>query len=212
MVMTLVSFSVTDNFAQAPDEESEVVTLKSQYDDLQRRTRIYEGFRAVREDMFQEIKKQSLDSLAASKQEIQALEITLSNANNQIKELQENISATQNDLDQALSEINSIGFFGKQVSKTFYNVLLWSIIGSLIFLGLAFYLLFRNARRLSRQRAFDLHDVLEEYENYRKTSRERLEKITIDHFNEIKKLKGLWGTEFIPLSLKTTIWVFSHYK
>jgi preprotein translocase subunit SecF len=191
MVMTLVSFSVTDNFAQAPDEEPEVVTLKSQYDDLQRRTRIYEGFRAVREDMFQEIKKQSLDSLAASKQIILTLEANLLSANNQIKELQENMAATQNDLDQALSEINSIGFFGKQVSKTFYNVLLWSIIGALVFLGLAFYLLFFNARRLSRQRAFDLHDVLEEYENYRKTSRERLEKITIDHFNEIKKLKGL---------------------
>ena len=191
MVMALVSFSVTFNFAQAPDQEPEVVTLQSQYDDLQRRTRIYEGFRAVREDMFQEIKKQSLDSLAASKQKILTLEASLLSAENQIKELQENMAATQNDLDQALNEKNNIGFFGKQVSKTFYNVLLWSIIGSLIFLGLAFYLLFRNARRLSRQRAFDLHDVLEEYENYRKTSRERLEKITIEHFNEIKKLKGL---------------------
>jgi hypothetical protein len=36
----------------------------------------------------------------------------------------------------------------------------------------------------------EFQDLKVEFEAYRKTSREAREKLTMDHFNEIKKLKG----------------------
>lgn len=98
---------------------------------------------------------------------------------------------TETERDQAIANKDSITFLGKPVKKGFYNVVVWSVMGILALLALVLLVVTRNARRLSRQRAIDLNDVLQEYENYRKTSRERLERITVEHFNEIKKLKGL---------------------
>ncbi len=175
----------------AQDEVPEAVTLKSQYDEVQNRTRIYEGFRAIREDMFQAIKKQSLDSLIQAKQKNGALDSQLQQANTQIETLNAQLNEAHQERDQALAERNSISVLGKQINKNLYNGLLWSIIAGLVILAFLCIVLYRNAQRLSRQRAIDLNDMLEEYETYRKTSRERLEKITIEHFNEIKKLKGL---------------------
>lgn len=175
----------------AQDEIPEAVTLKSQYDDLQNRTRIYEGFRAIREDMFQAIKKQSLDSLIQAKQKIGTLDSQLNQANTQIETLNVQMAEANQERDQALAEKDSISVFGKLINKNFYSGLLWSIIAGLVILAFLCIVLYRNAQRFSRQRALDLHELLEEYETYRKTSRERLERITIDHFNEIKKLKDL---------------------
>jgi uncharacterized protein YoxC len=192
--LALVLFFLPGLFLKAQvaqDEVPEAVTLKSQYDEVQNRTRIYEGFRAIREDMFQAIKKQSLDSLIQAKQKIGALDSQLNQANTQIETLKAQLAEANQERDQALAERNSISVFGKLINKNFYSGLLWSIIAGLVILAFLCIVLYRNAQRLSRQRASDLHELLEEYETYRKTSRERLERITIDHFNEIKKLKDL---------------------
>jgi hypothetical protein len=36
----------------------------------------------------------------------------------------------------------------------------------------------------------DLNELVDEYEKYKKKTRLEREKMTIDHFNEIKKLRG----------------------
>jgi uncharacterized membrane-anchored protein YhcB (DUF1043 family) len=36
----------------------------------------------------------------------------------------------------------------------------------------------------------ELQEIKDEFDAYRKTSREAREKLTMDHFNEIKRLKG----------------------
>ncbi len=168
-----------------------VVTLRSQYDELQRRTRVYEGFRAIREDLFQVIKRQSLDSLQKAMQLVKLKEEQLLKLTDENKRLLANAEEANASLSKAVSEINSITFLGKPVGKTFYNLLVWTIIGLLVLINLVILLMFRNARHISRQRLDDFSDLLDEYETYRKTSRERLERTTIEHFNEIKKLKGL---------------------
>jgi len=48
-------------------------TFTEQMDYIEQRTRIYENYRAIREDMFQKIMKNSLDSLNSAKREISGL-------------------------------------------------------------------------------------------------------------------------------------------
>lgn len=177
--------------AQDSDSNPSGVTLKSQFDDLQRRTRIYEGFRAIREDLFQEIKKQSIDSLEQAKQLVKQKEAELLQLTVENQQIQAGAEEANANLLKAVSEQNSITLFGKPVSKTFYTLLVWIIIGLLIVINLLVLLMFRNARHISRKRLEDFSDLLEEYETFRKSSRERLERATIDYFNEIKRLKGL---------------------
>ena len=48
-------------------------TLNEQMDYIEQRTRIYENYRAIREDLFQKIKQNAIDSLMSSKAEIASL-------------------------------------------------------------------------------------------------------------------------------------------
>jgi uncharacterized membrane-anchored protein YhcB (DUF1043 family) len=67
---------------------------------------------------------------------------------------------------------------------------MWTLVGILVLALLIGYLTFRQNRNTTIRTKKDLNDLKEEYEKYQKKTRLEREKMTIDHFNEIKKLKG----------------------
>ena len=166
-------------------------TLEEQYRYLHEQTRIYNNFRAIREDMFQKIRRNSIDSLNQAYREIhsqtQIKEQALAEKNSMALLMAE----MEAERDQAISEKDSLFLAGMPVSKTFYNMLLWSIIGILAVLAFAAFILFLRSNRVTRQTNKDLKELQDEYDEYRKASRERFEKQSIDHFNELKRLKGI---------------------
>jgi hypothetical protein len=166
-------------------------TLQEQYDYLTDRTNIYNNFRAIREDMFRTISRNSLDSLNAAYSEINSLEQTIGNQRATIDSLNISLEEISADRDMAIRDRDSLSFLGLPIKKTIYNIILWSIIAALAALLAIIYLLFRNARHVTRKTTSEMNELQTEYDEYRKNSRERFEKQSIDHFNEIKKLKGL---------------------
>ena len=190
--LVLILGTASQAMSQATGPETlETGTLQEQYDYVQQRTRIYEGFRAVREDMFQKLKQNSLDSLRQSRRETRSYQEQLAAANTQIEALESSLETTIEERDQAIREKDSLYFLGIPMQKTFYNVLLWAIIAGLLAFALILFVLFRRSHRVTRQTQKDLNEIKDEYEDYRKTSRERFEQQSIDHFNEIRKLKGI---------------------
>lgn len=178
----------------AQDNEQNVLrdgSLSEQYDYVQRRTRIYEGFRAVREDMFQTLKSNSLDSLREARRETQSYIDQLRQANAEMDSLSMALNQTEEERIQAISEKDSISLLGIAVNKTFYNVMLWSIIAGLVIMAAIIFFLYKRSHRITRQVSREMNDLQEEYDEYRKTSRERFEKQSIEHFNELRKLKGI---------------------
>lgn len=192
IILALSVVSSRSIFAQ--DSEQNVLesgTLQEQFEHVHSRTRIYEGFRAIRDDMFQKVRRNSLDSLNQAKQQIQSYINQLEQANVNMEVLQARLDATIIERDKAIGEKDSIFLLGIPLNKTFYNVLLWSIIGGLIvFTGIAF-VLFQRSNKITRQTNREMADLQEEYDEYRKSSRERFEKQSIEHFNELRRLKGI---------------------
>ncbi|MDX2415262.1 MAG: hypothetical protein QNK33_08720, partial [Bacteroidales bacterium] len=107
-------------------------SLKDQMNYVNERTRIYENYRAIREDIFQKMRTNSLDSLNASKEEIielhnnqSELESNIVNLNGQIKTLNEKF-------EEAVKNRDSLTLFGVRMNKAAYNKLLWTIIIALV--------------------------------------------------------------------------------
>ncbi|MEE4177603.1 MAG: hypothetical protein V2I46_08845, partial [Bacteroides sp.] len=144
---TLAFFPVNSALAQDAAGEPEDVTLRGQYEEVQRRTRIYDGFRAIREDMFQDLRRQSLDSLNQARQRISALEGELQEVNARLDQQAGQLEEAEAARDQAIANKDSIPFLGKPLKKGFYNALVWSIIGILALLALVMLVVSRNARR-----------------------------------------------------------------
>lgn len=177
--------------AQALPEVLTEGTLQEQYDYLTDRTSIYNNFRAIREDMFRTISRNSIDSLNKAYNEINSLEQSIRNQQATIDSLNVFLEEVSEERDLAIRDRDSLSFLGLPIKKTVYNVLLWSIIAALAVLLVVIYLLFRNARHVTKKTTSEMNELQTEYDEYRKNSRERFEKQSIEHFNEIKKLKGL---------------------
>ncbi len=165
-------------------------TLKEQMSYIEEKTRIYEDFRAIREDMFQKIKVNSIDSLNSAKSKIAGLMQLKLNLNTRIDSLNSSLASTKESLQEITSTKNSIKVLGIEVNKVIYNTMMWTIAGVLLLLlGMGF-LAFKRNLAVTRNTKKDLNDLRTEYEDYRQKSRLEREKLSMDHFNELKKLKG----------------------
>lgn len=164
--------------------------LKEQMNYLEEKTRIYENYRAIREDMFQKIKNNALDSLSAAKNQISSLKSVNSERQETIDSLFKNLEATKAELEEITKTKNSIGLLGLNISKSVYNSLMWTIIAGLMVIIAIGYLALKRSLSVTKHTKNEMKELREEYEAYRKSSREAREKMARDHFNEIRKLKG----------------------
>jgi len=165
-------------------------TLEEQYDYLEERTRIYNDFRAIREDMFQKIKSNSMDSLMAAKTEILHLEGQLGERSTTIETLQADLRKSNQDRELAVKNRDRLKFLGIPMHKTLYNSILWTVVAALAFLTVILFLSTKRNITISRRTGKDLEETMEEFEAHRKQARERYEQLVVKHHNELRKMKG----------------------
>ncbi len=164
-------------------------TLEEQLDYIQERTLIYNNFRAIREDMFLQVKKNSLDSLAGARRVVNELTADLNSRDMDMDSLSALLDDTREDLNLAIRNRDNIAFLGIPMNKTAYNLLVWLIIAGLATLLILGSLIFTRNRLVTSKAMRELEELNQEFESYRKSSREKREKLVIEHFNEIKRLK-----------------------
>jgi len=193
MILVLLLIAHTSSLVRGQTSMPEVLdtgTLKQQLDYLNEKTRIYNGFRAVRDDMFLKILTNSNDSLVAAKRDIIQLQVQLQELSDSIGELQADLKNTNDKLDQAIKNRDRLKFVGIPVHKSLYNLIMWIVIAALAFLSVILFLSAKRNFSASRHLKNDLEEVKEEFEAYRKQSRERQEQLVVKHHNELRKMKG----------------------
>ena len=84
-----------------------------------------------------------------------------------------------------------MALFGLQMSKTNYNVLLWSIIGILLVLLVFFIYKFKNSNSVTREAKKSLVETEEEFEDHRRVALEREQKVRRQLQDEINKQKTI---------------------
>lgn len=164
-------------------------TLETQLDYLTQKTRVYDGFRAIREDVFQKANKNALDSLNKQKLEVARLNSELSEREFQIETLNTNLSRTKSEKDQAIRTKDSFVFFGMEMQKGVYNTIMWIIVIVLLVGSVFLFFLFKRSYAVTKQTKSELDTIMGDYEEYRKSSREKYEKLVISHHNDLMKLK-----------------------
>lgn len=166
-------------------------TLEAQFDFLTQKTRVYDGFRAIREDVFRKSSKNALDSLNKVKLEVARLNSELSERDFQIETLNTNLSRTKEEKDQAIRTKDSFVFLGMEVQKGVYNTIMWIIVIVLLVGSVFLFLLFKRSYAVTKQTKSELDTIMGDFEEYRRSSREKYEKLVISHHNDLMKLKKL---------------------
>jgi len=103
--------------------------------------------------------------------------------------LKSDLTTTKTNLENTINEKDSMALFGLQMSKGGYNVLMWTIIAALLALLLLFVYKFKNSNTITKQAKKALLETEEEYEEYRRNSLEREQKVRRQLQDEINKQK-----------------------
>ena len=192
MLLSVFSFTVTIAAGQTrmPDELT-TGTITEQINYIENKTRIYDDFRAIREDMFRKINRNILDTIAAEKSRIAELKNLTSALNNKIDSLNTLLGSTRNSLDEVTATKNKISILGLGVNKKAYNSIMWTIVAALIVLMAIGFLIFKRNLVVLTRTEKDLKELKDEFAAYRQSSRIAREKVEMDLFRANQKLKGM---------------------
>ena len=191
LILTVVVVTVMKVTGQVTMPDVFIInSLKEQLNYLEEHTRIYDSYRAVREDMFQKLKVNISDTLSSANRKIAGLNKTKSALNLTIDSLRSNLESTRTSLEEMTKTKNSISVIGLEINKLTYNKIMWTILAGLVAALVIGFLAFKRNLSAIFNTKKEYQDLKDEFETYRKSSREAREKLTMDHFNEIKRIKS----------------------
>lgn len=193
-ILSVIEVNVSAQTTTAPQpatqEDINRLPILNQFNYIQEHTKIYENFRAIREDVFQKLKKNVSDTITSLHKKMNIVNSSTSRLNNRIDSLNTSLSTTRTNLEDMTRTKESMKLLGMEIEKGTYTTIMMSIIVVLILILLVGFLVFKRNLNIVNGRNKDLSDLRAEFEAYRKTSREAREKMALQHFNELKKLRG----------------------
>ena len=174
----------------AQEIENPPNTLKKQFDDLYRKSTSYQVYKVISKEKYQQLKQNVLDSINTLEAEISKNNNVIEKNNIEINKTKKELDLTKQNLSSSISRENSIAFFGMQLSKSTYNLLLWSIIILLIAALGYFIFKFSRSNVLTKEAQDNLIEVEQEFETHRKKSLEREQKLRRQLQDEINKQRN----------------------
>lgn len=148
-------------------------------------------YEVIRRNLIATLKAHTVDSLKAIQNKYDASNKVISSQQNEIANLKSSLSTTQSTLDTTNIEKDSMSLLGLQMSKASYNILMWSIIASLLVFLLVFIFRFKNSNTVTKAAKISLTETEEEFEEHRRNALEREQKVRRQLQDEINKQKSV---------------------
>ena len=191
LVFTVIFFTAVKAMGQTGmPAELTSSTILEQINYVEKHTRIYDNFRAIREDIYQKVNKNFIDTLLAERSRIEALENLTAGLNAKTDSLNALLSTTRASLNDVTASKNSIKVLGLEIRKGVYNTIMWTIVGALVFILILGFLVFKRNLVVLLRTEKDLKELKEEFAAYKQSSRLAREKLEMDNFRALQKLKG----------------------
>ncbi|WP_299672746.1 hypothetical protein [uncultured Polaribacter sp.] len=187
----IVASILLSSISFSQEKRVDDATLKSQFDKIYRTSTSYQTYKVISKDKFLKLKQNVLDSLKEAKTLVLEKNLLLKTERDNIQTTKDSLSKTRTDLDASIRKENSISLFGLQLSKTSYNLFLWALILGLICALVYFIFKFSKNNIDTKEAQNNLASVELEYEQHRKKSLEREQKIRRQLQDEINKHRNI---------------------
>lgn len=196
LLFLLLLFIATQTFAQDKAEPAVVKpvsknSISGQFDELFRKSGSYQEYKVINKDKYNELKLVVLDTIQNLNKKMGGTSVVINRQKAEIDSLKVNLKKTNDSLIEVTKNIDDINGFGVPMKKSNYNVLVYSLLGSLLALSLFFMLRYRQSNKLTEQAQKALKDTEEEYDNYKRVSIEREQKVRRELQDEINKQKNI---------------------
>lgn len=184
-------------YAQVPTQTQSVNegAIGEQFEFVIKKSNNYNGpsgqsYEVIKRSMILNLKKNTLDSLGAIQSSLDKATNTIQSQQTEISTLKSNLAKTQETLDATNQEKDSMELLGIQMSKTGYNLLMWSIIAGLFGLLLFFIFKFKHSNLVTKTTKTSFAELEEEFKEHRRTALEREQKVKRELQDLINKHGG----------------------
>ena len=196
LLFLLLLFIAIQTFAQDKTEPVVVKpvsknSISGQFDELFRKSGSYQEYKVINKDKYNELKLVVLDTIQNLNKKMAGTSVVINRQKAEIDSLKVNLKKTNDNLIEVTKNVEDIDGFGVPMKKSNYNVLVYSLLGSLLALSLFFMLRYRQSNKLTEQAQKALKDTEEEYDNYKRVSIEREQKVRRELQDEINKQKNI---------------------
>ncbi|WP_299006290.1 hypothetical protein [uncultured Tenacibaculum sp.] len=179
------SIIAQENLSEQPN------TVENQFNKLYKKSNNYQIYKVIKKNEYLRLQKSILDSIKAIKTDAAAKQVKINEQQKSITELQTKINTLNTDLTTSISKEDAISFVGIPLDKATYNTIVWGIIFALL-AGLAFFIYkFNNSNVITKETKTLLTETEEEFEQYKRKSIEKEQKLRRQLQDEINKQRGV---------------------
>ncbi len=182
-------FMSVNTFSQKT--KNDTLSLSKQFEQVYRRSSSYKDFKVIRKSTFQNLKKNTLDSIKIIDEKLKIESQKNTRLEQEISSVAK-IRLEQNlELSEAILEKNTISFVGLKLKKNTFKIIIWSIF--FMFIIIICYLAYKlkDGVRITSQAKKELTRVEEEFNSYKKKSLVRDQKLRRQLQDEINKQRGI---------------------
>ncbi|WP_297765406.1 tRNA (guanine-N1)-methyltransferase [uncultured Muriicola sp.] len=184
-----LSFAQTDATAEEPSLDGG--SISSQFDYIYQKSGNYRAdgkrYEVVRTLSLDKLRQNVIDTINVANKKAAQLQGVIKTQESSIASLNQKLSETTKNLSSVTDEKDSMSLLGAQVSKTTYNIILWTVIFGLLLL--LFIFKFRQSNVLTQEAKGNLADLESEYEDHRRRALEREQRISRQLQDEINKYR-----------------------
>ena len=187
LIFTTILLSIT-SFAQETVVED--ISINGQFETILRISTNYKGYKVINKEKFLQLKQNVLDSIKTSQNLVNQKNRLLKADKQTIKRTQDLLNKTQLELSATVLKEDSISFLSMQLSKVSYNIILWTLILSLISALVYVILIFLKNNIHTKEAKNNLLIVEKELEQHIKNAIDREQKLRRKLQDEVNKQRN----------------------
>jgi septal ring factor EnvC (AmiA/AmiB activator) len=174
VLVLLIGLNAGMVFGKQDDDQG---SLHVKYRKMVEDAETYEKYKVIATQQLNGFWGEVEDSLVSYRKEIADVKTAIANINATLEAVNDSLAVVNEQL-QASEEVNSeISFLGMSLNKSFYNMMVWGIVGGLLVLLGIMYVSFKNSHSITIRAKRDLVQVTEELEELRQRSNEKQVKL-----------------------------------
>ncbi len=182
-------FMSVNTFSQKT--KNDTLSLSKQFEQVYRRSSSYKDFKVIRKSTFQNLKKNTLDSIKIIDEKLKIESQKNTRLEQEISSVAKIRLEQDLELSEAILEKNTISFVGLKLKKNTFKIIIWSIFLTLIILICYFAYKLKDGIKITSLAKKELTSVEKEFNSYKKKSLEREQKLRRQLQDEINKQRGI---------------------
>lgn len=183
----LTSFAKKDTNAWKKE-----TTLEQQYSVFKKNLNFWNGSLFLKEDLLNEFYSSLSDTINNQKKLLKEKQAKINDLKTDSNSKDTKIKETEAKLEKSVKFQNSISFFGMNINKHVYSIILFLIIAGALFLAGFVFLLYKKSLSTTQKLRKDYDELKEEYEAHKKSALERYTQTNMELHRtrlELKKKK-----------------------